>query len=67
MGIDPQVLPELFQKFSRAPGAGKANAGGSGLGLYVARQLVEAQGGRIWAESSGVGKGATFLIRIPAT
>lgn len=66
IGIDSQVLPELFQKFSRAPGAGKTNAGGSGLGLYVARQLVEAQGGSIWAESSRVEKGTRFFVRVAA-
>jgi signal transduction histidine kinase len=66
VGIDPQTLPDLFKKFSRAAGAGRVNAGGTGLGLYVARQLVEAHGGTISVESPGLGKGSTFFVRIPA-
>lgn len=63
-GIDPSTLPKLFQKFTRADATG-ANPGGSGLGLYVARQFVEAQGGRIWAESAGAGHGASFIVELP--
>ena len=70
-------MPELFQRFSRAEdaspgevapaahGAGKANIKGTGLGLYVARQLIEAQGGTIRAESAGEGKGAAFFVELP--
>ncbi len=42
-----------------------ANLHGTGLGLYVARQLIEAQGGTIRAESEGEGKGATFFVELP--
>ncbi len=53
-----------FQKFSRADGAGKINIQGTGLGLYVAKQIVDAHGGKIWAESDGVGKGSRFVVEV---
>lgn len=65
VGIKPEVLPKLFQKFSRAKDASKANILGTGLGLYVAKQLIEAQKGKVWAESEGEGKGSTFTIELP--
>jgi len=64
VGIDPKVLPHLFQKFSRAENASKVNIKGTGLGLFVAKQLVEAHHGTIRAESAGEGKGATFIVEI---
>lgn len=65
VGIKAETLPKLFQKFSRAEDASKANILGTGLGLYVARELVIAQKGTIRAESEGVGKGATFTVELP--
>jgi len=65
IGIKPETMGKLFQKFSRAEDATKANILGTGLGLYLARQLVEAQNGKIWAESEGDGKGSTFIIELP--
>lgn len=65
VGIKPEVLPKLFQKFSRAEDASKANLLGTGLGLYVAKQLIVAQGGDIHAESEGEGKGSTFTVELP--
>ena len=65
VGINPQVMPKLFQKFTRAANAGEANISGTGLGLYVAKQLVEAHQGKIWAESEGEGKGSQFYIELP--
>ena len=59
------ITAPLFQKFSRAEDASKANILGTGLGLYVAKQLVEAQNGKVWAESEGEGKGATFFVELP--
>jgi signal transduction histidine kinase len=64
VGIHPEVLPRLFEKFTRAPDASKTNIMGTGLGLYVAKKMVEAHHGRIWAESAGVGKGSSFFIEL---
>ena len=64
VGIKPETLPKLFQKFSRAEDASKANVLGTGLGLYVAKKLIEAQNGRISAESEGEGKGAAFSVEL---
>lgn len=61
MGISPEEKEKLFQKFSRGAG-GKTNTGGSGLGLYLAKQIAEAHGGHISIDSPGVGKGSTFSI-----
>lgn len=66
VGIRPDVLPRLFEKFTRAPDASKTNIMGTGLGLYVARKMVEAHHGRIWAESPGQGKGSSFFIELEA-
>jgi signal transduction histidine kinase len=66
VGIAPEVLPKLFEKFIRADDAGQTNISGTGLGLYVAKQIVEAHNGRIWAESEGPGKGSTFYVDFPA-
>ncbi len=65
VGIKPETLPKLFQKFSRAEDASKANILGTGLGLYVARQLITALKGTITAESEGEGKGSTFVVELP--
>ncbi|MBU3668551.1 MAG: hypothetical protein FGM57_01130 [Candidatus Taylorbacteria bacterium] len=64
VGIHPDVLPRLFEKFTRAPDASKTNIMGTGLGLYVARKMIEAHNGKIWAESPGVGKGSSFFIEL---
>jgi signal transduction histidine kinase len=64
VGIHPDVLPRLFEKFTRAPDASKTNIMGTGLGLYVAKKMVEAHHGRIWAESAGPGKGSSFFIEL---
>lgn len=64
VGISPEVLPRLFEKFTRAPDASKANIMGTGLGLYIAKKIIEAHRGRIWAESEGKDKGSTFFIEL---
>ena len=63
MGISKTNLNDLFQKFSRGTG-GKMNAGGSGLGLYLGKEIITAHSGRIWAESEGEGKGSTFAVEL---
>lgn len=65
MGIDPEDLPNLFQKFSRGKGMSLVHTEGTGLGLYVAREMVAAHGGRVWAESPGKGRGSTFIVSLP--
>ncbi len=67
IGIAPEELPRLFQRYARARGATPSNADGLGLGLYLSRGLVEAHGGRIWAESAGRQQGATFHVELPRT
>jgi two-component system sensor histidine kinase VicK len=58
-GIDPEIMPKLFTKF-----ATKSNQG-IGLGLYISKSIVEAHGGKIWAENNRNGKGATFTFTLP--
>ncbi len=67
VGIDKETIPKLFQKFTRAKDANKTNVLGTGLGLYVAREMIKAHNGRIWVESEGVGKGSTFFIELEAS
>jgi signal transduction histidine kinase len=59
MGMTPEIRETLFQKFARGDGA-RMNTGGSGLGLYLAKEIVEAHKGTVIAESEGPGKGSTF-------
>jgi histidine kinase len=65
MGINPNDLPHLFNKFTRGTGTVLIHTEGTGLGLYVARMMVEAHHGKIWAESEGEGKGAKFIVELP--
>jgi signal transduction histidine kinase len=60
MGIPPEWLGRLFERFQRVDLPERASIRGTGLGLYIARQLVELNGGRIWAASDGAGMGASF-------
>jgi len=64
-GIASDKLPLLFQKFSQVHDPRKTRATGTGLGLAICKGIVEAHGGRIWAESDGEGKGATFSFTLP--
>ena len=66
MGIDPEDLPHLFERFYRADKSRARAGGGSGIGLTIARHLVEAHGGQLWAESAGPGQGSTFTFTLPA-
>ena len=65
-GIAAERLPHLFRKFSRIDGEDRGrDIAGSGLGLAICKGIVEAYGGRIWAESDGQGLGARFTFTIP--
>lgn len=64
MGIAPEHIPHLFERFFRVDRSSSRTAGGSGIGLPVAKALVETMGGRIWAESPGPGKGSTFAFTL---
>lgn len=64
MGIDKDTLPTLFTKFTRAKDANKVNVIGTGLGLYIVREIVNGHSGRVWVESEGVGKGTTFFVEL---
>ncbi len=66
IGIAPEHLPHLFERFYRVDKSRSRAFGGSGVGLTIARALVEAMDGRIWAESAGPGRGATFSFELPA-
>jgi PAS domain S-box-containing protein len=65
IGIPEEQLPMLFSRFFRAPSVRARSVKGFGLGLYVARGLIEAHGGKIWASSEGVGHGSTFEFSLP--
>jgi signal transduction histidine kinase len=58
-GIDPEIMPKLFEKFATK------SYQGTGLGLYICKNILEAHGGKIWAENNNDGKGATFLLSLP--
>jgi PAS domain S-box-containing protein len=62
IGIDEEAMSHLFERFYRAED--KLARGGTGLGLYICRQIIEAHGGRIWAESK-LGEGSTFSFTLP--
>ena len=61
IGIHPEILPRLFTKFATR------SLTGTGLGLYISKSIIEAHGGRIWAESDSHGnrRGATFAFSLP--
>lgn len=65
VGISPDDMPRLFKKFSRGQDVYKDYAIGSGLGLYVVKQMVEMHGGTVGVESAGTGKGSTFWFTVP--
>lgn len=65
MGIEPDFLPYVFDRFRQADSASNRRSGGLGLGLAIVRHLVEMHGGTIFAESAGIGQGSTFTVNLP--
>jgi CheY-like chemotaxis protein len=64
-GIDPEFLPHLFERFRQADSSDTRRHGGMGLGLSIVRNLVEMHGGTVEARSPGLGRGSTFIVRLP--
>ena len=61
-GIDPEIMPRLFTKFV------SKSVAGTGLGLFISKSIVEAHGGKMWAENNADGKGgATFYFSLPSS
>jgi signal transduction histidine kinase len=58
-GIDPEIYPRLFTKFATK------SITGTCLGLFISKNIIEAHGGKIWAENNSDGKGATFAFSLP--
>ena len=67
IGIEAADIPRLFKKFSRGPDVYKNYTSGSGLGLYVVKQLIEMHQGKVGVESAGTGQGSTFWFTLPFT
>ena len=65
LGMPTAELDRIFDRFHRVHGEDSRRIGGTGLGLAICKGLVEAHGGRIWAESQGAGKGSTFRFALP--
>ncbi len=65
VGIEPDVLPHVFDRFRQADSSASRRHGGLGLGLAIVRHIVELHGGRVRAESAGRGEGAAFTVELP--
>jgi signal transduction histidine kinase len=65
VGIVPEVLPYVFERFRQGEGGPTREFGGLGLGLAIVRHLTEMHGGSVHAQSDGAGRGATFTVTLP--
>lgn len=65
IGIAPEYLEQIFEPFRQGTSSWLTSRSGLGLGLAIARQIILLHGGRIWAESSGLGQGSRFIVRLP--
>ena len=65
IGIPQSQLKRIFKRFHRVPGRFMARVKGTGLGLFIVKSVVQKHGGRVYAESAGVGHGSTFTIQLP--
>ena len=66
VGIAPEVLPHIFERFRQGETGPTREYGGLGLGLAIVRHLTEAHGGTVRAESDGAGRGSTFIVALAA-
>lgn len=66
IGVAQEELNKLFTKFARTEAARQTRPEGMGLGLYFVKKIAEGHGGRVWAESEGLGKGSKFFVELPA-
>ncbi len=64
MGISSETMPTIFEKFARSKDFSQSYAPGTGLGLYISKQIIEAHNGKIWAESDGKNLGSTFIVEL---
>ena len=65
-GIPPELLERVFERFFRVdPARTRVGGAGSGIGLTSIRAIVDAHGGRVWAESAGSGRGTRLVVRLP--
>ena len=67
LGLPPEALPRLFQKFYRVDNSDRRSIAGTGLGLAICRQIIAEHGGRIRAQSAGLGHGSRFYFTLPVT
>lgn len=65
VGIPPEKLERIFERFYQVDGSSTRRFGGMGIGLALCRAIVQAHGGAIWAESAGPGQGSTFIVSLP--
>jgi two-component system, chemotaxis family, CheB/CheR fusion protein len=64
-GISTELLPHIFDRFRQGDSSSSKSSQGLGLGLSIVRHIVELHGGTVWAQSAGVGQGATIIVRLP--
>ena len=67
VGIARDELKRVFKRFYRVPSPLTARQKGTGLGLFIVRSVAKRHGGKVWAESAGIGKGSTFVFQLPTS
>jgi two-component system sensor histidine kinase SenX3 len=67
VGIAKDELKRVFRRFYRVPGLLTARQKGTGLGLFIVRSVAKRHGGKVWAESAGIGRGSTFVFQLPVS